>query len=284
MVPENQTNSVYVADRLAQTSPTLDGTLRGLLRDAGLEVGVVPRTRDIWCRDYMPVQVGRGKFVQFLYDPDYLRRPQDRRTITPPQVARSLPVIKHCTRSSLRVDGGNVVGWFDKTILTDKVFVENPSVRPAALRKRLADLLRVERVIVIPQEPAGVLGHADGVVRLVNGQTVLVNDYAHAGSRELEGYGEHLSSVLEGAGLRIVPVPYRPDLRSRARIPPATGVYVNLLHTAKAVFVPVYGLGTDNDALRLLEKVFAPIAVTPVNCTTLARLGGGIHCITWSTS
>ena len=66
----------------------------------------LPETKDIWCRDYMPVQVDEDTFCQFMYDPDYLRGYDHLKT--PPASCR-VPAMKKCRSVDLVLDGGNVV-------------------------------------------------------------------------------------------------------------------------------------------------------------------------------
>ena len=42
------------------------------LEHHGIPLRTIPGTQDIWCRDYMPIQVAEDRFVQFRYAPDYL--------------------------------------------------------------------------------------------------------------------------------------------------------------------------------------------------------------------
>jgi hypothetical protein len=86
---------------------------------------VIPGTKDIWCRDYMPVQVEEDSFCQFVYRPDYLRG--HGHLINPPEACR-LPLMRHYSREDIAPDGGNVVASRTRVILTDKVFKENPAI------------------------------------------------------------------------------------------------------------------------------------------------------------
>ncbi len=43
-----------------------------VLKKHSISYSYLPGTRDIWCRDYMPVQVEKDRFIEYRYDPDYL--------------------------------------------------------------------------------------------------------------------------------------------------------------------------------------------------------------------
>lgn len=230
----------------------------------------------MWIRDYAPIQVGRGRFVQFRYSPDYLGGQE--RYITPPSVFRGLPEIRHLRESDIVLDGGNVVRWNDQAILTDKVFRENPTIPPRKLRKELSGLLAVEKLIIIPQEPGDVLGHADGVVRFVDERNVLVNDYSAVNP----AYGRQLMALLKRHRLECVRAPYVPEVFARNGIPSAHGCYVNFLKTDRVLVAPIFRRAEDQAALKLLEKTFAPIPIVPLDCRRLARSGGVLNCVSWA--
>jgi agmatine/peptidylarginine deiminase len=59
-------------------------------------------------------------------------------------------------------------------ILTDKVVVENPSLSKAKLLSELRELFEIETIIIIPRDPLDFTGHADGMVRFVDEDTVLI--------------------------------------------------------------------------------------------------------------
>ena len=69
VISDADTNIVFVSDRLAQQNPPISSALTNVLGD---RLRVIPGTKDIWCRDYMPVQVAAERFVQFTYTPDYM--------------------------------------------------------------------------------------------------------------------------------------------------------------------------------------------------------------------
>ena len=176
MIPDRETNAVFISGLLPGRHPRVAAALRAASSD---RLRVIPGTRDVWCRDYMPVQLAPGRFVQFRYDPDYLRGDPHLRT----KNAAGLLNLEHCQWSNLVLDGGNVVRWHETAIITDKVFEENPKLSEPQVRRELERLLEVERLVVIPREPGDVVGHADGVVRFVDRDTLLVNDYGGMGRR-----------------------------------------------------------------------------------------------------
>ena len=74
MLTAKQTNTLYFSENL-HTDPRFSATckaLMGILDKHAIKYGFLAGTKDIWCRDYMPIQVELGKLVQFRYEPSYL--------------------------------------------------------------------------------------------------------------------------------------------------------------------------------------------------------------------
>jgi agmatine deiminase len=115
--------------------------VRDILVEHRIELKTIPGTSDIWCRDYLPVQIDTGVFARFRYAPDY---PQDHEVlITDYDRLAPIPGVETCRRSDIVLDEVNVVGWGSRCILTDKIYRENPGIRRADLRNVLPELLEV---------------------------------------------------------------------------------------------------------------------------------------------
>jgi agmatine/peptidylarginine deiminase len=277
MISDRDTDRVYFSDLLPDRYPDLTRELISVLELGDIITGWIPGTQDIWCRDYMPVQLDAGRFVQFRYTPGYLRGGYEH-LITQPEVARAVLNGAACTSSSIVLDGGNVVGWGGHVLMTERIYRENPNRTPKVLRAELTDRLEVERLTVIPAEPGDLLGHADGIVRFLDAGVVLVNDYRRASP----GYRRRLLACLRRARLDWVELPFCPADSWVGDMPPATGVYVNFLRVRGLLAVPQYDLPVDEEALRTLEHVLPGVTVVPVLCGQLALEGGALNCASWN--
>lgn len=72
MIPESLSNRVYFSALLPEVCPvTYSGLVEILDRYCVLH-SLLEGTKDIWCRDYMPIQTIDNRFVLFRYEPDYL--------------------------------------------------------------------------------------------------------------------------------------------------------------------------------------------------------------------
>ncbi len=272
MIRANVRESVFVSDLLRRRHAAIVASLRQAL---GQDLGVIPNTKDIWCRDYMPVEIGPGRYVQFQYRPAYLKGCPQLRT----ENAGALLRLRNCKSSRLVIDGGNIVGYGGTAILTNRVYQDNPRVGRAALRRRLCEELEIKKLIVVPTEPGDILGHADGVLRFVDERTMVVNDYRMVAP----AYGQAIEAVLRRHGFATVRCPYKPsNAVGPDGIPSAVGVYINFLQTKRVVFCSIFGQKADDRALRLLEEVFPKLRVVPINCRELADCGGVLNCVTWN--
>jgi hypothetical protein len=270
-------NLVFISDQLPARHPALVQGLGRILAGHGIPLRTIAGTRDIWCRDYMPVQLAPGEFLEHRYEPDYLRDGFEHLMTRPGDIA-PIPEVETCLISDIILDGGNVVRWGGRCVVTDKVFRENPDLGRHHLIKRLREALRVEDLIAIPTEPDDVVGHADGVVRFLDDRLVVVNDYSAAAP----GYGRRLRSVLRRAGLEWVELPYHPEEDDDRDIPSAAGCYANYLRVRGLVVVPAFGRREDDRACRVIAENTDGLAVVPLECAGLASEGGVLNCATWA--
>lgn len=152
MISDRDADVVYVADRLAPAHPSLAGGLQEVLACHGIDLRELSGSRDIWYRDYMPIQIGDGEFVQFRYDQDYLSGHEH--LITRPGDVGPVPEVGGCVDSDIVLDGVNVVRWASRCVVTDKVFRQDPRLVRAELLARLPEALRVEDLIEVLNEPS----------------------------------------------------------------------------------------------------------------------------------
>lgn len=274
MIADWDTDRLFLSDRLENKFPSLFASLCSTLN--GVTIDIIPGTSDIWCRDFMPIQIAENCFCQFMYAPDYLR--QYPHLITPPERCR-LPFMTDYRQEPIILDGGNVVASRTKVILTEKIFTENPSFERPRLRRRLEDVFQAE-CIFIPKEPYDRVGHSDGVVRFVAEDRAFINDYAAVDP----GYGRRLRSVLEKNGLEIETMPM---FQEKARPQPgdlgsAVGIYINYLRVGDVVVIPGFDRPEDEAALEKVRQVMPDATVFQLLCRKLAEEGGVLNCISWT--
>ena len=227
-------------------------------------------TNDIWLRDFMPVKTKSGKYVSFRYEPSYLADNLQLRTNFKTDIAPSFKV-DNLVYSDINLDGGNVVfsPSKGKVIISDRVFSENHGISEAELTAKLEKLLEAS-VLIIPSLKSDMTGHADGMVRLVGENTAIVN-------APLSPYGfeTKVKKSLQKYGFNVIDFPY-----FYSNGDSAVGCYLNFLETEQAIFLPVFGVDTDNEAINKAKNIFDK-TIIPVNINEIAEYGGLLNCISW---
>lgn len=243
----------------------------------GIDYRMIEGTNDYWCRDYMPVHVSDGRYVGYVYRPDYL---WDFKTmhkyITPQEDAMANLSLKLSDKMEIILDGGNYVRCGNKVILTDKVFFENPDWRPVRLLDRLENAFEAE-VVIIPWDPGDKCGHADGMVACLRNGKLLVNNYHQQGSRH-SSMVKSLLKVLE-QNFEITELCY--DVKKPDR---NCWCYLNFIETSKGIILPGLSenLDLDNDiAARELLANLSGKPVQQIYALPLIYAGGALHCVTW---
>jgi hypothetical protein len=143
MITDSQTNTLYLADCLPTKHPKFFADFEAVLKKCGIAFQLLPDTKDIWAVDYMPVQVSLDKFVQFVYNPDYLQSQKWIKTISDVEsICNSIKLNR--IKSDIVLDGGNVTKTTDKVIMCDKIFIENPHYSRRQLADKLRELFEVD--------------------------------------------------------------------------------------------------------------------------------------------
>ncbi|MBL7812703.1 MAG: agmatine deiminase family protein [Bacteroidetes bacterium] len=255
-------------------------SLLDVLDPVGIPYGWIKGTQSIWARDYMPVEVREGVYVQFRYDPSYLNKyPQDRLdAIAGVDYLQALDPEAQIWVVPLKLDGGNVVMNQNLAIVSERVFTENAHVPGTRVAKILMEYLDRE-VVFIPVQSRDEIGHADGLVRFMDESKVLISDYNTAD----HSYREKLKSKLNRYGLKVHTLPYNPyDNHTWLD---ASGTYLNYLELPDAILFPEFGghlSVCDAAARRELEDHFPHKRILAVPCTPLAKEGGILNCISWT--
>lgn len=243
-----------------------------VLSNCGEKFTLFDGAKDIWARDFMPVKTKSGKYVSFRYEPSYLAGDPQLRTNFKTDIAPSFKV-DNLVYTDINLDGGNVVfsPSKEKVIISDRVYSENPSWHKAELTAKLAKLLEAN-VIIIPSLKSDMTGHADGMVRFVNENTVVAN-----APLSPFGFETKVKKALQNHGIEVLDFPYF-DSNGDSAI----GCYLNFLETEQAIFLPVFSVDTDNKAVQTAKHIFNK-AIIPININEIAAAGGLLNCISWET-
>ena len=215
----------------------------------------------------MPIQVNNGKFVRFCYNPDYLQdSPEYKPNVSAILSGLGLQVLD----SDIILDGGNVISCGDKVIMTDKIIRENPHYCKKELIDKLSKLLEAE-IVLIPEDVYEEYGHADGMVRYMSEDRVLLNNYIDLD----KSLRKKLLYALK-PHFDIVELHYDSYTDK-------SWAYINFLHIGRYVFVPMMEDKLGGIAFGQIAEAFPQCECRPVwNCDNLIKDGGALNCVSWN--
>lgn len=277
MITDSQTNTVYFSNLTPEDFPLQFKELSGIIKNAGYKVKLLAETYDYYCRDYMPVQVAEDDFVQFVFRPRAYFKPEEYSGITNPVLTELMNKLPQPRYSPLVLDGGNIVKSNSKAIVTDRIFKDNwyQFKSNEKIITQLENDLKCP-VIVVPEYHGELSGHADGLIRVINEDTVFINETE--GEPKKEWLHNFLKVLGENQLLHIkAPCPVKADSLD------ATGLYINYLHVGNLVVVPQFGLREDEQALQTFREIFGKKnSVVPIKARWIAKHGGVLNCATWT--
>ncbi|MCF6367095.1 MAG: agmatine deiminase family protein [Bacteroidales bacterium] len=284
MITDQETNIVYFSSILKKEDKykVFWKELELELIDNNIQYGFIENTKDIWCRDYMPVQVSETNFIQFTFSPNYLMSKKYNNLLTN-QSEIELPEIINIQKSNLIIDGGNIVKSKSYVIITDIIFNENPDLTEKSILEELSKKLNVIDVFIIPKLPYDFTGHADGMVRFVNDSKLLVADYSYYSDTWRRKMDKAIKRI-EKSGIKIIEFPSQEVAEQNDEGDfTAKGVYINFAQIGNSILLPQFGfVETDNEVIRKIKEVYPNHNIILVNSNTIAEYGGVLNCITWN--
>ncbi len=281
MIADWQTNKVYLSGKLQSKFPKTFEKIEDKLKAFNYKLEFLPNTFDIWARDYMPIQVNDKKYIEYRYDPNYLQgnseKNETREIKTYPDIVCDSIGLK-TIKTDIILDGGNVVKSENAIILTDKVVWENKRhYSEKQLIKKLHDLFEVDKVVLIPWDEECDYGHADGMMRFINPDTVLISGFYETVDEKFKKW--ILESVekakLDWNWLRVSENEVEDNI-----------AYINFLQTKDFIIVPSLNRPEDDVAIEQISKYFSEYAskiiIDKVDMREIVRHDGALNCITWT--
>ena len=166
-----------------------------------------------------------------------------------------------------------------RAIISDRIFKENPEYTDKEkLIEELSELLEVE-VIIIPAQNDDMTGHADGMVRFVDHDTILGNNR----SEEYKYWTNGIEKVLKEKNLKYIDVPFFYSYKDSKHPDHAIGVYVNYLEVGNLIVLPIFEVegNKDAEAIAAFKQIFPDRIIETINYNDVALEGGVLNCTTW---
>jgi len=150
MITDSQTNFLYLADTLPTKYPGFYMRFKSVLEQCEIDFALLPSTKDVWAADYMPIQTDLDRFVHFIYDPFYLKGIKKYQKTISDAVAICDEIGIEIQRTNIILDGGNISRCTNKVIMTDRVFIDNPTYERNQLIRELMNIYRWTNCILFP--------------------------------------------------------------------------------------------------------------------------------------
>jgi agmatine/peptidylarginine deiminase len=242
---------------------------------------------DTWARDFGPLTVADGGTVQLL---DYQfngwggKFPADRDNAATAGIDWLAPR-QAC---DWVLEGGSIDGNGAGLLLTTRQCLlnpnRNPQLTPDQLAERLQHELGAQTVFWLAHgalEGDDTDAHVDTLARFCSVDTIAYvqcTDDSDSHFSGLAAMEQELRQIAAGHNLKLVPLPLPSPCFDDGERLPAT--YANFLIINGAVLVPTYDVPEDAIALERLGETFADREVIGIDCRSLIRQHGSLHCIT----
>lgn len=289
------TDFVYISDKLKEYFPDFYHRLCGKFTEMDIPFGELKGTKDIWCRDYMPVQIAPDTFVGYQYTPDYLLiKPEESAYPKRPELnhLRCCDVLTNQKEvwgkngltyklipTDIILDGGNVVLADDFVLLTDKIYTENKCKSSQEKEKLLNKIQKVfqRKTIIIPWQQKGddVYGHTDGMVKamptLSSNSNLMISPlfkYERVSlHKELDKYFTLNEIEFSERGTNFEKYAW---------------AYINFLQVGNKILMPSFGISCEHSVMEQIRRFYPDCIVDSIEMREIADHGGALHCITWN--
>ena len=243
--------------------------IEAALKGNDISYELLDDTKDIWVRDFMPIQKADGSFVSYVYNPDYLR---DEQKYITRDVRKCYDFSnKIFNNIDITIDGGNVILCGDKVIMTDKVFCENKHKSEEEIKQTIETALEC-KLIIIPWDKEEKYGHADGMVRYVGPGHVLINNYADFDEllrkKLLNALSPHFEKISE--------------LKYHSFAGEKSWAHINFLRIGGYILVPQMGIASDRVAVEQLSAIYSDYKIIPVRADGIVSKEGALNCVSWN--
>jgi len=277
MITDNLTTTVYFSSILPKKCPILNQHVAEALEANGIHYAYLSETKDIWCRDFMPIQIEEDRFVFFKYTPNYLQDPYYLRfqTDTEKVFLAGTNRLEHLLQNAITIDlvldGGNVVKCGNTVVMTEKVFFENKDKTHTEVERILKDAFQSD-ILFLPWDRKETFGHSDGIVHYAGNGRILLTNYDDFSPYYYNRFRKALEKRFE-----VIPLKYEVK-RQHAR----SWAYINFLQVGKLVLVPQLGLEEDQQALEQIANALPDCEVVGIPALEAVRRGGALNCISWN--
>ncbi len=186
------------------------------------------------------------------------------------------------------LEGGGVEGNGEKLILTTSQCMLNKNRNRDLTKEQITQKLQDEfgATDVLYLNHGYLAGddtdsHIDTLARFINKKTIMYiasNDKKDEHYYELKLMEEELKSFTKKYALTLIALPMTEAIFFENERLPAT--YANFLFINGAILLPTYGVKEDTLAIKIFQQTFKDRKIIPIDCQTLIKQHGSLHCVT----
>lgn len=252
-------------------------------------------SNDTWSRDFGGITVVENDYFvvndfkfnawgkKFAYD-------KDNKITSQLKLKGILQEYKHKTISFV-LEGGAIESDGNGVILTTSASLmeknRNPRYSKNAIEKKLEEYLGAKKILWLDYgalEGDDTDSHIDTLARFVDEDTICYqscDDSKDAHYKVLKQMEKQLQTFtnLKDKKYKLVPLPWIETKydEDKERLP---ATYANFLIINGAVLVPTYKDKNDAKALDILKSLFPKREIIGIDCSTLIKQHGSLHCVT----
>ncbi len=254
---------------------------------------------EIWLRDCIGIN-NFNSIIKPEYFPNYCTSGSSRdyfRKIN----GLTRTIIKECLNKEirpikLRLDGGNFVCNDEIAFITDKVLEQNDIYTENEILEIISKATDLKPLIV-ERNKCDVIGHTDAYLSFIDKKRVLLSNYPSFPFLKHDiDFINHLDEQLKAEGIERIKFYDRPidegaicfckGKSSKPCFYSARGNYINFLRINNLIILPEYTLPSKRESdyynktnQEILEGI--GFEVRRINCDSLSKFGGVLHCISF---
>ncbi len=259
-------------------------------------------SNDTWCRDYAPlsfrIETETGEVIKAISDFTFngwgMKFAADRDNLMTRCLYLSRAFqsdVQVLNRLLLVLEGGGVESDGQGTILSTYGCIYEPNRNPGfdeeELRAMITDALGAERLILLENgelEGDDTDGHIDTLARFLSPTAIAyvqcedASDIHYHPLRRMEAELQALRTP-DGKPYDLIPLPLPTAIHEEDghRLP---ATYANFLFVNGGLIVPTYAQSSDEVVLERLRQALPDREIIGVDCRTLIRQHGSLHCAT----
>lgn len=258
-----------------------------------LHVSYIP-SNDTWARDHGPITVYHeetARLLDFNFNAWGGKFSFEKDNLINTHLAKIDALQQYQdSKVNMVLEGGAIESNGEGVLLTTSECLlsptRNPELSKSQIEHKLKELLGVKQVLWLDH---GYLSgddtdsHIDTLARFCAHDLICYvkcNDKNDEHFEALSNMEAQLMSFRQPGGepYRLVPLPMVEPIIEKGERLPAT--YANFLIINGAVLFPVYGVKQDEEAIKAIQHCFPDREIIPINCKTLIKQHGSLHCIT----